>query len=104
MGSAIEGLIMLYLYLEVDLSDDDADLDEVARDCGHTLSHPQLSDWDLLGVTNWHGHACLEFQLQMKGTIEDAELHQLISEIQVQISHPAVSASRTMLVSPVKES
>ncbi|MBU0912178.1 MAG: hypothetical protein KKF22_06530 [Gammaproteobacteria bacterium] len=89
---------MLYLYLEVDLSDDDADLDEVARDCGHTLSHPQLSDWDLLGVTNWHGHACLEFQLQMKVAIEDAELHQLISEIQVQISHPAVSSSRTMLV------
>ncbi len=40
--------MMLYLYLEVDLSDDDADLDEVARDCGHTLSHPQLSDWDLV--------------------------------------------------------
>ncbi|HJS16598.1 MULTISPECIES: hypothetical protein [Rheinheimera] len=95
---------MLYLYLEVDLSDDDADLDEVARDCGHTLSHPQLSDWDLLGVTNWHGHACLEFQLQMKEAIEDAELHQLISGIQVQISHPAVSSSRTMLVSSVKES
>lgn len=95
---------MLYLYLEVDLSDDDADLDEVARDCGHTLIHPQLSDWDLLGVTNWHGHACLEFQLQMKQAIEDAEFHQLISEIQVQISHPAVSSSRTMLVSSVKES
>ncbi len=60
--------MMLYLYLEVDLSDDDADLDEVARDCGHTFSHPQLSDWDLLGVTNWHGHACLEFQLQMKAS------------------------------------
>lgn len=96
--------MLLYLYLEVDLSDDDADLDEVARDCGHTLSHLQLSDWDLLGVTNWHGHACLEFQLQMKEAIEDAELHQLISEIQVQISHPAVSSSRTMLVSSVKES
>ena len=95
---------MLYLYLEVDLSDDDADLDEVARDCGHTLSHPLLSDWDLLGVTNWHGHACLEFQLQMKQAIVDAELHQLISEIQVQISHPAVSSSRTMLVSSAKES
>ena len=96
--------MMLYLYLEVDLSDDDADLDEVARDCGHTLIHPQLSDWDLLGVTNWHGHACLEFQLQMKEAFEDSELHQLISDIQVQISHPAVSSSRTMLVSPVKES
>jgi hypothetical protein len=95
---------MLYLYLEVDLSDDDADLDEVARDCGHTLSHPKLSDWDLLGVTNWHGHACLEFQLQMKEAIEDSELHQLISGIQVQISHPAVSSSRTMLVSSVKKS
>lgn len=95
---------MLYLYLEVDLSDDDADLDEVARDCGHTLSHPQLSDWDLLGVTNWHGHACLEFQLQMKETIVESDLHQLISEIQVQISHPAVSSSRTMRVSSAKES
>lgn len=47
--------MMLYLYLEVDLSDDDADLDEVARDCGHTLVHPKLADWDLVGVTNWHG-------------------------------------------------
>ncbi len=23
-------------------------VDEVARDCGYTLSHPQLLDWDLL--------------------------------------------------------
>lgn len=96
--------MMLYLYLEVDLSDDDADLDEVARDCGHTLSHPQLLDWDLLGVTNWHGHACLEFQLQMKATVAESDLHQLISDIQVQISHPAVSSSRTMLVSDTRES
>jgi len=95
---------MLYLYLEVDLSDDDADLDEVARDCGHTLVHPKLADWDLVGVTNWHGHACLEFQLQMKEAIEDAELHQLLSDIQVQISHPAVSSCRTMLVSDTRES
>lgn len=90
---------MLYLYLEVDLSDDDADLDEVARDCGHTLSHPLLSDWDLLGVTNWHGHACLEFQLQMKEAIAESELHQLMGEIQVQISHPAVSSSRSVHIS-----
>ncbi len=90
--------MILYLYLEVDLSDDDADLEEVARDCGHTLVHPKLADWDLVGVTDWHGHACLEFQLQMKEAIEDAELHQLISEIQVQISHPAVSSSRTVWV------
>jgi hypothetical protein len=55
-------------------------------------------------VTHWHGHACLEFQLQMKQAIDDAELHQLISDIQVQISHPAVSSSRTILVSKVKES
>ncbi len=96
--------MMLYLYLEVDLSDDDADLDEVARDCGHTLVHPKLADWDLVGVTNWHGHACLEFQLQMKEAIEDAELHQLLSDIQVQISHPAVSFCRTMLVSDMRES
>ncbi|MBP8227036.1 MAG: hypothetical protein KAX67_03295 [Pararheinheimera sp.] len=96
--------MMLYLYLEVDLSDDDADLDEVARDCGHTLVHPKLADWDLVGVTNWHGHACLEFQLQMKEAIEDAELHQLLSDIQVQISHPAVSSCRTMLVSDTRES
>lgn len=96
--------MMLYLYLEVDLSDDDADLDEVARDCGHTLEHPKLADWDLVGVTNWHGHACLEFQLQMKEAIEDAELHQLLSDIQVQISHPAVSSCRTMLVSDTRES
>lgn len=96
--------MMLYLYLEVDLSDDDADLDEVARDCGHTLVHPKLADWDLVGVTNWHGHACLEFQLQMKEAIEDAELHQLLSYIQVQISHPAVSSCRTMLVSDTRES
>jgi hypothetical protein len=96
--------MMLYLYLEVDLSDDDADLDEVARDCGHTLSHPQLLDWDLLGVTNWHGHACLEFQLQMKATVAESDLHQLISDIQVQISHPAVSSCRTMLVSDTRES
>lgn len=95
--------MILYLYLEVDLSDDDADLDEVARDCGHTLAHPKLADWDLVGVTDWHGHACLEFQLQMKQAIDNAELHLLISEIQVQISHPAVSSSRTMLVSSVKE-
>ncbi len=40
----------------------------------------------------------------MKEAIEDAELHQLISEIQVQISHPAVSSSRTMLVSSATES
>jgi len=96
--------MMLYLYLEVDLSDDDADLDEVARDCGHTLVHPKLADWDLVGVTNWHGHACLEFQLQMKEAIEEAELHQLLSDIQVQISHPAVSSCRTMLVSDTRES
>jgi len=96
--------MMLYLYLEVDLSDDDADLDEVARDCGHTLVHPKLADWDLVGVTNWHGHACLEFQLQMKEAIEDAELHQMLSDIQVQISHPAVSSCRTMLVSDTRES
>lgn len=96
--------MLLYLYLEVDLSDDDADLDEVARDCGHTLSHPQLLDWDLLGVTNWHGHACLEFQLQMNATVAESDLHQLISDIQVQISHPAVSSSRTMLVSDTRES
>ena len=96
--------MMLYLYLEVDLSDDDADLDEVARDCDHTLVHPKLADWDLVGVTNWHGHACLEFQLQMKEAIEDAELHQLLSDIQVQISHPAVSSCRTMLVSDTRES
>lgn len=85
---------MLYLYLEVDLSDDDADLAEVARDCGHTLAHPQLADWDLTGVTDWHGHACLEFQLQMKEPIAESELHQLMGEIQLQISHPAVSSSR----------
>lgn len=90
---------MLYLYLEVDLSDDDADIEEVARDCGHTLSHPQLSDWDLSGVTNWYGHACLEFQLQMKEAIEDSELHSLISEIQVQISHPAVASARPVHIS-----
>ncbi|WP_158005471.1 hypothetical protein [Rheinheimera sp. A13L] len=96
--------MMLYLYLEVDLSDDDADLAEVARDCGHTLKHPQLTDWHLLGVTDWHGHACLEFQLEMKEPVAEAELHQLISDIQVQISHPAVSASRTMLVSDKQES
>ncbi|KKL02221.1 hypothetical protein EIK76_03045 [Rheinheimera mesophila] len=96
--------MIVYLYLEVDLSDDDADLEDVARDCGHTLSHPQLLDWDLLGVTNWHGHACLEFQLQMKATVAESDLHQLISDIQVQISHPAVSSSRTMLVSDTRES
>ncbi|WP_233077922.1 hypothetical protein [Rheinheimera soli] len=95
---------MLYLYLEVDLSDDDADLDEVARDCGHTLEHPKLADWHLLGVTHWHGHACLEFQLEMTEAIVQAELHRLISDIKVQISHPAVSASRTMLVSDKQES
>lgn len=89
---------MLYLYLEVDLSDDDADLEEVARDCGHTVAHPKLADWDLVGVTDWHGHACLEFQLQMKEVIEETELHQLISDIQVQVSHPAVSSSRVVWV------
>lgn len=96
--------MIVYLYLEVDLSDDDADLEDVARDCGHTLSHPQLLDWDLSGVTHWHGHACLEFQLQMKATVAESDLHQLISDIQVQISHPAVSSSRTMLVSDTRES
>ncbi len=90
--------MILYLYLEVDLSDDDADLEEVARDCGHSLGHPLLADWDLSGVTNWHGHACFEFQLQMKEAIAESELHQLISDIQVQISHPAVSSSRTVWV------
>lgn len=89
---------MVYLYLEVDLSDDDAELDEVARDCGHTLTHPQLSDWDLIGVTDWHGHGCLEFQLQMKAPVAESELHQLMTEIQVQISHPAVSSSRTVWI------
>lgn len=91
--------MILYLYLEVDLSDDDADLEEVVRDCGHTLVHPKLADWDLVGVTNWHGHACLEFQLQMKEAIAESELHQLMGEIQVQISHPAVSSSRSVHIS-----
>ena len=89
---------MLFLYLEVDLSDDDADLAEVARDCGHTLSHPLLADWHLLGVSQWHGQHCLEFQLDMKQQISGTELHQLNSDIVVQISHPAVSASRVMQV------
>ncbi len=90
---------MLYLYLEVELSDDDADLSEVARDCGHTLSHPWLVDWDLVGVADWHGHACLKFKLQMTQQVEEAQLHQLSAEVQVQLSHPAVSSSRIMLLS-----
>jgi hypothetical protein len=40
----------------------------------------------------------------MKEAIEDAELHQLLSDIQVQISHPGVSSCRTMLVSDTRES
>ncbi len=62
------------------------------------MAHPKLADWDLMGVTDWHGHACLEFKLEMKEVIDDTELHQLISDIQVQVSHPAVSSSRVVWV------
>lgn len=87
----------LYACIGVELSDDDADLDDVARDCGHTLSHVQLIDWHLLRALDWHGEPCLEFLLEVS---EGTDSFSLLTGLNLSISHPAVAAARVLQVQP----
>ncbi|MFC4656750.1 MULTISPECIES: hypothetical protein [Rheinheimera] len=87
--------MQLYACVGLELSDDDADVEEVARDCGHTLSHAQLNDWHLQRALEWHGEPCLEFLLEVD---DGADNFHLLTQLTLSISHPAVSAARVLQV------
>lgn len=86
----------VYVCVGLELSDEDAALNEIARDCGHTLSHPKMKDWELTRGLPWHGETCLEFLLEVE---DDTDSVLLLTELDVEISHPAVAISWVLQVS-----
>jgi len=80
-----------YLYVLIELSDDDCPPEEVLRDCGHNLTHPLVRDWDLCRVVDWHHQLCLELRLELA---DGADAAVLVPELVLSLSHPALAGYR----------
>ena len=90
------------LYLAVDVSDDDVDLNEVVTQCGYDLKHPAVHDISAPEVADYHGESCLLLRLHLlPQALTDLSAgrlsaEQLLQEAEVLISHPSVSALRKL--------
>lgn len=84
------------LYLAVDISDDDVELQEVAEQCGYDLKHPAVLDLSAPAVAAYHGEACLMVQLSFAEPLSAAELEAVFVESEVLISHPSVAGVRKL--------
>jgi hypothetical protein len=80
------------VYLEVDISDDDVSLEEVASQCGYDVVHPQVCDVDEPSVANYHGQSCIVLRLNLDNALQGGELEDLLRQAVLKLSHPSVSS------------
>jgi hypothetical protein len=90
------------VYLEVDLSDDDVSLDEVASQCGYDFVHSQVCDVDEPSVARYHGQACIVLRLNLADELQGAALDGLLGDAVLKLSHPSVAAVRPLGIQACK--
>ncbi len=89
--SAAQGMLAA-LYVNVELSDDDVALSDVASECGYDVRHAQVLDVDSPLASEWHGQACLLLKLTLAQTVSADELNALVGQLQLALSHPSLAA------------
>ncbi|MCT6699837.1 hypothetical protein [Rheinheimera sp. 4Y26] len=90
------------LYLAIDISDDDVELTEVAQQCGFDVRHSVVLDLTAPVVAVYHDSECLMLELQLSHVqgqgAPAADI--LLTELEVVLSHPSVSAVRKLALEP----
>lgn len=78
----------MQLFLHLDISDDDVELNEIAEQCGYDLQHPALHDFSEPFVSDYEGKPCLAIHLHLQQAIDP---WQLMAELRISLSHPSVT-------------
>lgn len=87
----------MWLLLELDLSDDDVELHDIAQQCGFDVPLVGVDDVAAPHVVTYHEHACLALKLDTALSLTD--LQQQVGQLKQRlISHPSVSAERVLAV------
>lgn len=87
----------MWLLLELDLSDDDVELQEVAQQCGFDVPLIGVDDVAAPQVVTYREQACLALKLDT--ALVQADIQQQLWQLKPRlISHPSVSAERVVAV------
>lgn len=87
----------MQLYLLLDLSDDDAELTDIANECGYDVRHPAVLDVLAPVVVQTDEDLCLMLPLVMAQSVAP---EQLLTQAQISVSHPSVASFKVWLVKP----
>lgn len=87
----------MWLLLELDLSDDDVELYDIAQQCGFDVPLVGVDDVAAPQVVTYHEHACLALKIDTALSLMD--LQQQVWQLKQRlISHPSVSSERVVAV------
>lgn len=88
------------ILLALDVSDDDVELAEIARQCGYDFKHPMVCDVAEPQLAEWHGEPCLLFRLSLCEALPTSALEALLQSGTLGFSHPSVACVRLLGIRP----